>query len=182
MVVSLLAQSPSFAFTLGGVTIDGRSLSAVKAAIENGRIGVNYAPLMGKDSCRYSYKRNRLILGFRSIQGDITREANIIHEVIHAAIDAKNVHVPLRSAQAIAHIGEALFVFQKRFVYGEGAVANYLRPQLKLIGAIRAAAWSLAANSGSAPSPTESELAPLWQAIDGYPAYHYRLQTDLARD
>ena len=177
-VLSLPAIS-GFSFSFNGVAIDGTKLRAVRTAVEDGSIGVNHSNRIGHESVRYSYKRNRFDFGFHSAKGQIFREAAIMHESVHAALDLMNIRRSLLDSETAAYIIECMFVYQNRFIYGEGGVGHFLRPQLKSLSPILNEAWTIVTTADGNPALTNTALDPLRQAISAYPSYYYRLDSIL---
>lgn len=95
------------AFSLGSYRITGQMLRTVADHIESGKILVIYNPKL-KGKAEYNSVYDVLMVGFTELK--TTKAGLLIHECVHAAMDAYGWNVNVTTSEALAYIAQALYL------------------------------------------------------------------------
>jgi hypothetical protein len=101
------AYMDRIAFSLGSHRITGQMLRRVADHIESGKILVIYNPNL-KGRAAYDSVYDVLTVGFTELKS--TKAALLVHECVHAAMDAYGWNVNVTTSEALAYIAQALYM------------------------------------------------------------------------
>lgn len=163
-------------FSLGGISIDANSYKGVKTQIDAGKIKVEHNPKIGTNNGVYRYTANTLFLGFQTAD-NLDREALIVHECCHAAMDIAAKTVRVAHSEAAAYVAQCLyFYYRNEAAFSSGARKPTFASE-KL-----SAAWDVATKARANPALSDEDIAPLLAAIAKDPTYKDRHDKDESYD
>lgn len=165
-------ETGRISFTLGAITIDSNSYKGVKTQIDAGKIKVEYKAKAGTNGGIYRYTANTLFLGFQTVD-NMDREALIVHECSHAAMDIAAKTVRVSHSEAAAYVAQCLyFYFRNEAAFSSGARTP------TFASAILTAAWDVATKARANPKLADDDIAPLLTAIANDSTYKDRHDKD----
>lgn len=170
MVESVLSREETkrINFSLEGFWVNRLHFLGVVCALKNSTISVRHESELAPNDAKYSYTGDRFYFGFTEIAGNVTREATIVHEAVHAAMDISDLPQYLRVSEGCAYVAGALYMYYRN----EQLIAAGRTPNLS---GIHKAAWSLAALARTKVALTKDDAKELYAAIDAEDAYKGRL-------
>lgn len=171
MVCEILAK-PEVAkikFTLGPVTIEPHSFTQVEESILNGKIKVVFTPKLPANNAKYRYTHNTLFLGFMTVGNNIDKQALIIHECSHAAMDIAGKALLVSHCEAAAYVAQCLFFYYTN-------EADLSKPGVKptFQSAILQEAWKVAEKARDHEVLNDEDIAELLKEIAKHPLYKTR--------
>lgn len=142
----------------------------VRQGLRDNVLRASHEPSLGQGKAKYSLRYNRFKLGFTSTGGSTDREALIVHESTHAALDLCRQNKRLRVSEGIAYLAQVLYFYHKhRAAIDAGtATPTFGDP-------ILAAAWEVSKGVRTSASLSRAEMQPLYDAIDASALYAGRL-------
>jgi hypothetical protein len=171
MVMAVLSK-PEVAkikFTLETIKIGSSSFQLVKSKIQGNKIKVGYSAKLGTGVAKYSYKKNTLSLGFKSIGGNADKEALIVHECTHAACDIAGKAMLLTHSEAAAYVAQALY-----FYYRNEVVLSKPGVKPTFVSALLREAWEVATKARANPKLGKDDIKKLLGLIAKHPLYKKR--------
>lgn len=164
-------------FTVVGNAVSPGIYTQVRNKITSGDLTAAKDPNMNGVVGRYDYTNDKFWFGFPATDGDPFRRGLVVHEATHAAYDINQITVPVKVAESLAYLAQALFIYHdNKQAVDDGAEVTFE-------DAAMTAAWSLSeAARTEAKAYTEAELRPLYTAIDSMQRYHGRGDDDEVTD
>lgn len=101
------AYMDRIAFSLGSYRISGSMMRTVADHIESGQIMLIYRPSL-KGRAEYDSVYDVLYVGFTELKN--TKAALLLHECVHAAMDAHGWNVNVTTSEALAYIAQAMYL------------------------------------------------------------------------
>ena len=171
MVESVLSRDETMRinFSLENFWVHGLHFFGVLCALRNKTITVRHDPALGVNDARYSYQGDRFYFGFQELAGNVTREATVVHEAMHAAMDISRKAQRLRVSEGCAYIAGALYMYYRN----QKLVENGIKPNLT---GIHKEAWALAAKARAQGALSQADAKPLYDALEQCDLYKGRLQ------
>ncbi len=155
-------------FSLAGISIDQNSYKEVKAKIDNDKITVSYSDKIGQEA-KYRYTANTLFLGFKAIDTS-DKEALVVHECTHAALDILGKSVLVKYSEAAAFVAQCLyFYYVNQLAISKGSTPTFNNPVLK-------AAWDAAAKARQNSTLSMADIGTLLTEISN--DSHYKSTAD----
>lgn len=157
-------------FMVGRYFIGGSHFKPVLEAVQEGKITVKYDPSIGQIAS-YNHVRNEIELGFKTASL-MSLKATIVHECVHAAIDAQPQyfqHITKLASEAAGYIGQCMFVI--------GNLSPAARLNCQLIGPDAAtdkifrAAWKIALAYYTKGDVSGDDELDLENALRDHPYY-----------
>lgn len=171
MVCGVLAR-PEVAkikFTLGPVSISSHSFKQVEDNILNGKIKVVFTPKLPANNGKYRYTHNTLFLGFMAAGDNIDKQALIIHECTHAAMDIVGKALMVSHCEAAAYVAQCLFFY---YVNEVELSEPGVKPTFQ--SAILQEAWKVAEKARTDEVLSEEDIDQLLKEIARHPLYKTR--------
>ncbi len=170
MVTSLLSKSvvKKIKFKSGSISIDSQSFQQVKTKINGGNIKIVYKAKLGGKKAIYRYTHNTLFVGFQATGGNADREALLVHECTHAALDIAGKKMLVKQSEAAAYIAQCLYFYYKN----EAAIKKGSKPQFA--NALLREAWKVAMKAVHNSTLNNTDIQPLLTAVANHPLYKKR--------
>jgi hypothetical protein len=150
-------HATSINFSLGSYHIDGTMFSRVADYIEAGKIFVGYSSAPGfAHSAEYNSTYDLLWVGFKELKSE--SYGLLIHECVHAAMDADFWKVNVTTSEALAYIAQAMYI-HRAFGRSLGGKPYHV------------AADSLAQTLENRGTPTVTQVTQLKDALLASPKY-----------
>ncbi|MBI1219770.1 MAG: hypothetical protein GC186_14605 [Rhodobacteraceae bacterium] len=171
-----LPGATKFTFSIGAIKVGPGTFGPVIQAIKDGKITVEFSNKLPANIAVYSYKHNRYRLGFQAVSGNADKEAVIVHESVHAALDILATPVTVKLSESAAYIAQCLYYYySNQSAFQGGQKPSFANKTL-------AAAWTVAMGALTTPDVTDSAAAPLYAALAADPLYQGRLNKTDAFD
>lgn len=171
-----LPAASQFTFSFSPINVGPLTFTPVIAALQADKITVTRDAKLPNGIAVYSYKHNRYRLGFDATNGNADRQAVIVHESIHAALDILASPVTVKVSEAAAYIAQCLFYYySNQSAFQGGTTPTFANGTLR-------AAWGVAMTALKTPALTDADLAPLYTALASDPLYRGRLDKSDAFD
>ncbi|MEO1020487.1 MAG: hypothetical protein AAFY56_22780 [Pseudomonadota bacterium] len=156
-------------FTAAGIKVSPLGFNAVKSHVESERIKVKYSRKMPRNTAKYVYTHNRMLLSFRRLEGSQDREALIVHECVHAIADIAGKKLLVAHSEAAAYVAQCLY-----FYYRNQKDIDAGTLEVEFAHDILKEGWDIAARARKNNTLTEADLEPLLKAIGTDPLYRRR--------
>lgn len=150
-------------------TIDGSSFAPVLAAVKSGKISVKYNAKLGAVAY-YNKASNEIALGFTSAP-TFGYDALIVHECVHAAMDAepqKFKFIDHTTSEAAGYIAQCMYKITKMTPQEWG---NRLRGRDAVSDKIFRSAWNIALAYHTGGRISSNDLIDLETALSSHPMY-----------
>jgi len=171
-----LPSTLRISFSFGAVTLGNASFKSVVTALAGGKITIVVNPKLGTNTAIYSWKKNRFTFGFSGAAGNADRESLVVHESVHAALDAAASPMAVKQSEAAAYIAQCLYYYYRNETeFAGGKTPSFGDPILK-------AAWPVSQIVLTKPALTDADVAPLLTAIAQHPLYKGRADKSDAFD
>lgn len=171
-----LPAASQFTFSFGPINVGPLTFTPVVAALQADKITAVHDAKLPNGVAVYSYKHNRYRLGFDAANGNADRQAVIVHESVHAALDILATPVTVKVSEAAAYIAQCLFYYySNQSAFQGGKAPSFANGTLR-------AAWGVAMGALKTPALTDADLAPLYTALGSDPLYRGRLDKSDAFD
>ena len=171
MVITVLStpEVAKIKFTLGPITISPFSFKQVTDTIQNDKIKVVFSAKLPANVAKYRYTHNTLFLGFRTTGGSVDKEALIIHECTHAALDIAGKAVMVSHCEAAGYVAQCLYFYYKNEteLSKPGVKPTFPSPTLN-------EAWKVAEKARDNEVLSDTDIEPLLQEIAKNPLYKSR--------
>ncbi len=153
-------------FHLGGLHISPQRLGSVGQAIRQGRIRVEVASTGSMLSAAYSPHHNRMTIQSEQVLSEVTGQAGIVHEGVHALVDLfRATSTTVLSDEAAAYLAEVIYLRAAHtWVRGSAAVMAIYNAADRIAQAHR-----MYERTGAVLRFADYE--PLRQAVNAHPAY-----------
>jgi hypothetical protein len=157
-------------FGIGLYEIDGASFGAVLGAVRSGKITVKY-DANGGYAAQYNQARNELTLSF-TYAPSYNHNALIVHECVHAAMDAQHQKFKLidhMTSEAAGYIAQCMFKITKMAPF---EFSNRLRSSRHAVtDKIFRSAWNIALAYHTGGRISSNDLIDLETALKTHPMY-----------
>lgn len=159
------AETKNISVATDAVTVSSAAIGGVRYAVSRNLLNVRYSSALD-GWAEYDAEENVLALGFCYAES-VTREALIVHECIHAAVDLSKVQGLMEADnEGAAYIGQCMYAQQKMTtpgarLYSENAARDLVFER----------AWDIADKLLQGTSVTPYEYQRLRTAIHGHPWY-----------
>lgn len=152
-------------FSIGGYTIGPFSLMSVGVYVSQGKIGVDYRQSL-KGEAEYDSTTNTFHVGFTTATGKV-RRGLIIHEAVHAALDAEGAkNIKRQDSEAMAYIAQCQFVRALTNKSGERLYSD--EPDRDAVFEV---GWALAKKIADGGSLNGTDIQKMRDAVARHPFY-----------
>ncbi len=158
-------------FTVAGIKVSPLGFNAVKNNVQSEKIEVEFSRRLARNTAQYVHSHNKMLLSFRSLDGDSDREGLIVHECVHAIADINGKKQLVSKSEASAFIAQCLYLYYRN----EKDIQDGLI--IEFDDKVLSAAWKTAEKVRENSTLSDSDLEPLLKVIAKDRAYRHNHST-----